>query len=379
MKYLILFFVLLVAACTSEKFNHFVLKGSVPGAVDTVKVWLTPYGQPLKRLAEGKLINGKFELQGKVELPMYCSLIFNWENDKRLAEWREIELFVENGNLTFRTPHIDSLPRLSSGRNIMHEKNYEMTGSVAQDIFYAYQQRSIPLRVVIKELDKKFRATQDMDLYRKLEKAQKELDQMTWEVITSQKNLAVNLFLARELKKFPFTYDEKYLNRLEEVFAPYQDTCEVLRDFRQYLQDARKMIRGTKLIDVELSTLDEEKVSLLSCLNKNGYTVLDFWASWCAPCKACIPHLKRIQGQYKELKFISISCDVNRENWLKQVEKEQMPWLQLLGFTQEPGKPGSMEFIRFIPTIIVISPEQECVFFTDNSCALETFIETLGL
>lgn len=59
--------------------------------------------------------------------------------------------------------------------------------------------------------------------------------------------------------------------------------------------------------------------------------LIDFWASWCSPCRKSIPTLKEIYKEFSEkgLEIVSISIDKDKEDWLKAVEEEQFPWFSL--------------------------------------------------
>ena len=71
---------------------------------------------------------------------------------------------------------------------------------------------------------------------------------------------------------------------------------------------------------------------------KGKITLIDFWASWCGPCRKEIPHVKKYDEEYKNkgVQFISVSIDAKKDAWTKALKEEQMPWLQ--GWAQNSGK-----------------------------------------
>ena len=84
---------------------------------------------------------------------------------------------------------------------------------------------------------------------------------------------------------------------------------------------------GTMAPDFTLQTLDGKELSLKDL--KGKYVLLDFWASWCGPCRREIPNLKSIYEKYHEkgLEILSVSLDNKKEAWEKAVKDNDMPWL----------------------------------------------------
>ena len=148
MKNLCFLLLLGATACTQQPTDHFILQGSVPGAMDSTKVTLRTITRWDKDLASAYVIDGKFELCGQLDAPTLCKLSLN------NARSYELDFFVENGKLTFTTPHIDSLPQAYGLYDIRKEKNYRVEGSTTQDAYYRYQQQTLPLRYGIQELRK---------------------------------------------------------------------------------------------------------------------------------------------------------------------------------------------------------------------------------
>ena len=71
---------------------------------------------------------------------------------------------------------------------------------------------------------------------------------------------------------------------------------------------------------------------------KGKITLIDFWASWCGPCRKEIPHVKKYYEEYKNkgVQFISVSIDAKKDAWTKALKEEQMSWLQ--GWAPNSGK-----------------------------------------
>lgn len=89
---------------------------------------------------------------------------------------------------------------------------------------------------------------------------------------------------------------------------------------------------GTKAPEIELMNQKGETVKLSSL--KGKVVLIDFWASWCGPCRQENPNLAEAYGKYKDKKFkngkgfeiFSVSLDKNEEPWKKAIENDKMIW-----------------------------------------------------
>ena len=93
---------------------------------------------------------------------------------------------------------------------------------------------------------------------------------------------------------------------------------------------------------------------------RGKYVLLDFWASWCGPCRMEIPNLKKLWQKYhaKGLEIVSITLDAKDGDWRKALADEQMPWTQL---TAKGTNVSKQYNVKGIPHILLLDPEGKIV------------------
>ena len=111
---------------------------------------------------------------------------------------------------------------------------------------------------------------------------------------------------------------------------------------------------------------------------KGKYVLIDFWASWCGPCRQAIPKVQALYDTYKSKGFdvVSVSIDTDKKAWQKAMDDEKMPWLQLLS----DNKDKTMEQFQFggIPTLYLVDPQGKIVTkYTGYSPSAEAEIKAI--
>ena len=95
--------------------------------------------------------------------------------------------------------------------------------------------------------------------------------------------------------------------------------------------ERKRFAVGAGIRDFVAETLEGEPVRLADVRAESKVVLVEFWASWCGPCRVEIPHMKQAYSRFKSKGFeiVSFTIDNDREDWRIASEEEQLPWLNL--------------------------------------------------
>ncbi len=164
----------------------------------------------------------------------------------------------------------------------------------------------------------------------------------------------------------PSIYKELFLNADisdKEKFAVFKLLASKVRSSFAGMQVASELKDIGRTIPKKLSPtfiLQDPNGRMVSLKEFRGkYVLLDFWASWCQPCRAQNPLLKNIFERYKDKNFqiVSISLDTDRERWLNAIKEDSLPWIQISDLIGWTGETALAYHIISIPANLFLSPE----------------------
>lgn len=129
------------------------------------------------------------------------------------------------------------------------------------------------------------------------------------------------------------------------------------RELTARLKTAKKVDVGKPQIDFVQNDTEGKPVSLASF--KGKYVLLEFWASWCGPCRAESPNLVKAYRKFKDKNFeiIAVSLDHKKELWLKAIETDGLPWIHISDLKGVKNEVAVKYDARAVPQNFLISPE----------------------
>ena len=120
--------------------------------------------------------------------------------------------------------------------------------------------------------------------------------------------------------------DIVYFSKVAESLTAKYPTIENLKGFKSYVDEQKKLAIGMPAPEISMNDKDEKLLSLSSM--KGKVVIVDFWASWCKPCRAENPFVVELYNKYKDkgLDIFSVSLDLNKDAWLKAIEQDKLVW-----------------------------------------------------
>lgn len=121
------------------------------------------------------------------------------------------------------------------------------------------------------------------------------------------------------------------LATLKELVAGFTTESIYTKDLNDYIAKQERLEVGQPFIDFTLQTNNDTEVVLSKIIAQNKLTLVDFWASWCGPCRKENPVVKAAYEQYHTLGFdvIGVSVDQDADAWLEAVKEDELPWTQV--------------------------------------------------
>ena len=168
---------------------------------------------------------------------------------------------------------------------------------------------------------------------------------------TSQ-NVAIRVIEARIHNYFTLEQKQRLFAAVPADTLEAHNLGKAWRRFQAELQTQG----GMPMIDIVCATPKGDTLRLADIVAKHEFVLLDFWASWCRPCRELMPELKEIYADHRnKLEIVSISVDSDLEAWKSMIKQLELPWQHgAVQLAREGSEPDEAYGISYIPTLFLI-------------------------
>jgi peroxiredoxin len=310
----LLFGAAIMASCTTTpKAPHYNITGKIDGADSVTFVLQKRVDGKTVKVDSAMVLKGEFVIKGGAfDFPERVSL---------MAKGRRagIAFYLENADIVI-TGKLDSLYLA------------KITGSKTQDEYAAYQESLKPINEKNKALSAEYKAASDANDKTKMAELEKK-----GEEIYNEQTAYIKEFIKSHPASFitptllqSVSYEmegpeiESYINSLDTNVAK----VSLIIDLKKRVDVMKTVAVGQKAPDFTMNDVNDKPVALSSVVGKSKLLLVDFWASWCGPCRGENPNVVKVWKEYNKKGFdvFGVSLDQKKEDWLKGIADDKLTW-----------------------------------------------------
>jgi len=363
---------LLAAACCLPLCGFaqkgFTIHGNAPGVNAPAKAVLI-YSDAGKIVKDSTVIrNGKFSFSGQVKYPQESYLYILRDPNAQYSQSGvhgnaprqdvdHLDFYVDNSDMKITVKDTVALANVEGSA-----LNNELK------VFKAMNKPNNMLLDSIKMMAKSATPENKKDVnwqnqYKaRLDKFQHMLSSVDKTWMTDYPNSFITLLLFRQLN-FAYNFNPDTVAARFAKLPQQQRESAFGKELEATINSAKNTGIGRTALDFTENDPAGKKVSLSDF--RGHYVLLDFWASWCAPCRAENPNYLKAYNQYKDKNFTILGVSIDKEDakaaWLAAIKKDNLPWTQISDLKGSNNKAAELYGVNAIPTNYLIDPDGKIV------------------
>lgn len=336
----------------AQKNNGFTITGLVDGLKDSTLVFLNDGAG--NAIAQDYAFKGKFTLQGAVDEPGFTKLGF-------IGLTNEVDIFMSNENINFKS------------KSTQVDKDAVITGSALNNDYKAYETAFNPLKDKLNSLAASINTTQNATRRDSLIK----VFEVTKNLVITELNKYTTQRNSSPVSTFVLYVTNPILaggvEELETRFYKLKPTARVgefsrlienlITEHKNKLAAEAATNQGSIAPDFTQNDVNGKPVSLSSFRGK--YVLIDFWASWCRPCRMENPNVVEAYNKFKDKNFTILGVSLDRQDgktaWLNAIKDDGLTWTQVSDLKFWDNAAARLYNVNSIPFNILIDPSGKII------------------